>query len=95
MLAAYDWVLGGAADLGLGRRAGETMWEYRSRLRGRVPVGDELDRLTGLAGRATYSLRDVADEQGHEAVASARSLLRDLRRAAGPLRTVAGAFRPV
>jgi hypothetical protein len=95
VLSAYRVLLWGAEDLGLGRRPGETPWEYRARLRSEVAFSDgDIERLTGLAGRALYAPDGVRPEDGHVAASSARALLRDLRRHAGPGRVVAGAFRP-
>ncbi len=94
-LAAYRLLAAGAADVGLARRPGETLWEYRSRLLDRVPFSDgHLDRLTAIAGRALYSSREVGQDEASEAVAAARTTLRDIRRRSGPLRVAAGAIRP-
>src|SRR5256885_12043334 len=37
VLAAYEVLAAQAGDLGLGRGESETLWEYRSRLRDRIP----------------------------------------------------------
>jgi hypothetical protein len=95
VIGAYSVLLWAAGDLGLGRRAGETLWEYRDRLRSEVAFTDgHLEQLTGLTGRALYGEGDVPPEQGDVAVEDAKVLIRDLRRHAGPGRAVAGAFRP-
>jgi transglutaminase-like putative cysteine protease len=97
VLAAYAWLLDGASDLGLGRRSWETPMEYGLRLQRQteeVTAADAIDRITVLAGGALYSSRGPRQVQGEEAVDAARSVLRDLRRQAGPLRTLAGALRP-
>jgi hypothetical protein len=95
VVSAYRTLLWGAEDLGLGRRPGETPWEYRARLRSEVVFSDgDLERLTALAGQALYAADGVAPEDGPVAAAATRALLRDLRRHAGPGRVVAGAFRP-
>jgi transglutaminase-like putative cysteine protease len=83
VLAAYEMLTGQAADLGLGREGAETLWEYRSRLRARVPGLDgRFDRLTGLAGRAAYSERGITQAQATEALATVRQSLRLIRRSA-------------
>ncbi len=95
MLAAYEWLLDGAAHLKLARRPGETPLEFGSRLRdaggaSELPVA----RITSLAEQAMYSPRSPGREQGADAVASTREVLRELRRKAGLRRTLAGALRP-
>ncbi|HZB03589.1 MAG TPA: DUF3488 and transglutaminase-like domain-containing protein [Actinomycetota bacterium] len=95
VVAAYGVVLWAAEDVGLGRRPGETPWEFRSRLRSEVSFSDgHLERLTRSAGRALYAEDGVQPIHAEDAAAAARALLRDLRRHVGPVRTVAGAFRP-
>jgi transglutaminase-like putative cysteine protease len=95
VVSAYAVVLWVAQDLGLGRRRGETPWEYRTRIRSEVALSNgHLERLTGLAGRALYAEGGLGQAEGEDAGRAARALLRDLRRHAGPVRTVAGAFRP-
>jgi hypothetical protein len=95
VVSAYEVVLWAAQDLGLGRRRGETPWEYRTRLRSEVAFSDgHLERLTALAGRALYAEDGLGRVEGEDAGRAARTLLHDLRRHAGPVRTVAGAFRP-
>jgi TgpA N-terminal domain/Transglutaminase-like superfamily len=91
----YGVLLWVADDLGLGRRAGETPWEYRDRLRSEVTFSDgHLDRLTGMAGRALYARDGVTGSDRGAAIEDARAVIRDLRRHAGPGRAVVGAFRP-
>jgi hypothetical protein len=95
VLAAYAFVLDGAADLGLGRRPGETPFEYQVRLKGSASIPDaSLDRLTLAAGGALYSPREPATEQGEQAVDDARIIVRELRRKAGFVRSAVGAVRP-
>ena len=95
VLAAYDWLLSGAADLGVGRRRSETPNEYRERLRSTAAVPqDALERLSSLADRALYSPHGPDARQAEEAVRAAREILRGMRRAAGPIRTVVAAVRP-
>jgi hypothetical protein len=93
VLAAYEGLAARAADLGLGRGSSETMWEYRSRLRERVPGLDgQFDRLTGLAGRAAYSQRDITDQQVSEAIATVRHSWRLIRDSTSFGRRVMGWF---
>lgn len=95
VLAAYGLVLEVAADLGLGRRRWETAFEYRVRLEsGRTLSIDPLERLTGAADRAMYSPTEPPKEQGEQAVSDARTIVRELRRRAGFLRSLIGALRP-
>jgi hypothetical protein len=95
VVAAYEVLLWAADDVGLGRRRGETPWEYRSRLRSEVAFSDgDLERLTDLAGRALYAEDGVGDGDPEAAAGAARTVLRDLRRHVGPGRVLAGSFRP-
>ena len=95
VLAAYDWLLSGAADLGVGRRRSETPAEYRERLRETAGVSDQAMRhLSSLTDRALYSARPPDTQQGDQAVEAARTVLRELRRQAGPVRTLLAAVRP-
>jgi transglutaminase-like putative cysteine protease len=92
---AYGVLLWAAGDLGLGRRRGETLWEYRDRLRSDVTFSDgHMERLTGLTNRALYAAGGIRAVEADEAVHAARALIRDLRRHAGPGRVMAGALRP-
>jgi transglutaminase-like putative cysteine protease len=94
-VAAFGVIQGVAADLGLGRRTGETLNEYRARLRETVALSDgHLDLVTGLAERALYSERPVPAEEAGAAVAATRAVTRDLRRSVGLGRRVLGALRP-
>jgi transglutaminase-like putative cysteine protease len=82
VLAAYRAMVDEATDLGIGRRAAETLEEYRQRLTGQVPSLDgDLDGLTSMAGRAAYSEDPVPSEAADRAVSSARRVARDMRRA--------------
>jgi transglutaminase-like putative cysteine protease len=95
VLQAYAWLLDGAAGVRKGRRPEETPLEYGSRLgEGRDVSEEALGRITTLAEQALYSPREPGRLQGDQAVASTRTVLRDLRRDAGPIRTLAGALRP-
>jgi transglutaminase-like putative cysteine protease len=94
VLAAYEVLSAQAGDLGLGRGESETLWEYRSRLRDRVPGLDgRFDRLTGIAGRAAYSGQGITDEQATEALSVVRQSLRLIRRSMPYARRVMGWFR--
>jgi hypothetical protein len=92
---AYRVLEASAADLRLGRRPAETLWEFRDRLRSTVRLSDgHLERLTTVAGSAIYAPRGPSPDEAHDAVLAARFTLHDLRRHAGPLRSVLGAIRP-
>jgi transglutaminase-like putative cysteine protease len=94
-MAAFRVLEAGAADVGLARGPGETPWEYRVRLTRTFGLqGDDLDRLTTIAGRAMYAPGELPPEQAQEAVAAARRALRDIRRRSGTARVVLGAVRP-
>jgi transglutaminase-like putative cysteine protease len=93
--AAFAVVQGVAADLGLGRRTGETLHEYRDRLRESVALSDgHLDLVTGLVEMAVYSERSVPADSAGDAVSASRVVLGDLRRSVGVRRRVLGALRP-
>ena len=91
VLAAYRAFALRAADLGLARRAPETLPEYGRRLVGRMAI--ELDVLTGLAGMAAYSELPPSAGQAREAVAAARRAARGLARGTTIATRVIGAFR--
>jgi transglutaminase-like putative cysteine protease len=94
-LAALRLFEARAADVGLGRGAGETAWEYRGRISREVQLSDgHLDRLTGIATSAAYSPRGVTDEQALEASRAGRTAIRDVRRSVGLAKRVTGLWRP-
>jgi transglutaminase-like putative cysteine protease len=92
--AAYTWMLDGASDLGVPRRPWETVEEYGVRLSERGAPPEALERITRIAGRALYSSHRPRPADGEQAVAAARTILRELRRREGWLRTLVGAIRP-
>jgi transglutaminase-like putative cysteine protease len=95
VLAAYRVFDGEAADLGLGRRDGETLEEHRARLSAAVALSDgHLARLTARAARAAYASTDPSSEDAGEAVRDARTAIADLRRDVGWVRRVVGTYRP-
>jgi transglutaminase-like putative cysteine protease len=95
VLAAFRLFDGEAADLGLGRRPGETLWEYRDRLDERVRFSDgHLGRLTSAATRAAYAGGELGPDEGRAALEDARVAIRDVRRDAGLMRRVLGVYRP-
>jgi hypothetical protein len=95
VVAAFGVLQGIAADLGLGRRSGETVHEYRNRLRDSVTLSDgHLDVVTGLLELALYSERDVPGQDATDALRASRVVVGDLRRSAGFRRRVLGALRP-
>jgi transglutaminase-like putative cysteine protease len=94
VIAAYSVLEASAADLGIGRKPGETLWEYRTRLRDGVGFSDgHLERITGLTGRALYSTSPVRAQDAIEAALASRQVMADLRRHVGAARRVAGAVR--
>ena len=95
VLATYRVFDGGAADLGLGRREGETPGEYRDRLSESVHFSDgHLAALTSAAIRAAYSPVEPDAGEASEAASAAKTAIRDMRRDAGIVRRIAGIYRP-
>ena len=91
---AYRVFEAAAADVGLGRWRGETLGEYGERLRREISGSrSRLERIGALVSRTAYSRRSPEREAGREALGLSRGLIRDVRRRAGLLRTIAGAFR--
>ncbi|HSJ49928.1 MAG TPA: DUF3488 and transglutaminase-like domain-containing protein [Actinomycetota bacterium] len=94
VLAAYRVLDGRAADLGLGRRPGETIVEHRDRLSAAATFSDgHLDRLAAAAARAAYAESAPSGAEAAAAVRDARTVIADLRREAGWTRTLAGVYR--
>jgi transglutaminase-like putative cysteine protease len=94
ILATYDVFAARAADIGLGRRPGETIREYRARLAAATPASAaRLDRLTAAATRAAYGRATPDRGDAREAHRDARGAIRDLRRSRGPVRRVTGVYR--
>jgi len=95
VLAAYRVFDGEAADLGLGRREGETLDEHRARLATAIAFTDgHLGRLTSLATRAAYAPEAPTGEEANASVDDARKAIRELRRDAGIIRRIVGTYRP-
>jgi transglutaminase-like putative cysteine protease len=95
VLAAFRLFDGEAADVGLGRRPGETLSEYRARLAERVQFSDgHLARLTAAATRAAYAEDRIAPDDARDALRDARIAIRDVRKQAGLTRRVLGVYRP-
>ena len=95
VLGAYRVFDGEAADLGLGRAAGETLIEHRDRLAAVVRFSDgHLGRLTAAAIRAAYSGRPTTEAEAREVLHDARTAIRDIRSDAGLLRRLRGVYRP-
>ena len=94
-LVAYRTFTGRAGDLGLGRRGGETLREYRDRIRRDVPsTSDHLDRLTTIVSGAAYSAVEVTKDQAREAAGAARRAIREIRRSIPAGRRIVGLFKP-
>lgn len=95
VLAAYRVFDGEATDLGLGRRAGETLEEHGTRLRNSVTFSDgHLARLTASATQAAYGASEPSAQDARAAVLDARTAAADLRRDAGFVRRLVGTYRP-
>ncbi len=95
ILAAYRVFEGEAADLGLGRREGETLDEHRARLSAAVAFSDgHLGRLASLATRAAYASEPPTTDDADASVRAARRAIRNLRRDAGFIRRIVGTYRP-
>jgi transglutaminase-like putative cysteine protease len=95
VLAAYRVFDGEAADIGLGRREGETIQEHRARLMATVAFSDgHLGRLTTLAVRAAYALDEPSRRDADTSVEDAHRAIRDLRKEAGLLKRITGTYRP-
>jgi transglutaminase-like putative cysteine protease len=95
VLAAHRVFDGEAADLGLGRRHGETLEEHRARLSGAVALSDgHLARLASAAERAAYGAEPPTGDDAAAAVRDAKTSIADLRKSAGLLRRVLGTYRP-
>jgi transglutaminase-like putative cysteine protease len=95
VLAAYRVFDGRAADVGLGRREGETVEEHRARLSAAAALSDgHLTRLSSATVRAAYAAEPPSPDQAREAVRDARTAIAEVRRHAGLLRRLAGTYRP-
>jgi transglutaminase-like putative cysteine protease len=95
VLAAYRVFDGEAADIGMGRREGETLEEHRARLAATVAFSDgHLGRLTDAAERAAYGSTDPTREEADASVRDAHVAIKDLRKQAGMLRRIVGTYRP-
>jgi transglutaminase-like putative cysteine protease len=95
VLAAYRVFDGEAADLGLGRREGETLHEHRARLAAAIALTDgHLGRLTTQATRAAYAAEAPSPEEASSAVEDAHEAIRELRKDAGLIRRIVGTYRP-
>ena len=95
VLAAYRVFDGEAADIGLGRREGETIQEHRARLAATIAFSDgHLGRLTSLAAQAAYASEPPSRRDADASVEDAHEAIKDLRKEAGWLRRIAGTYRP-
>ncbi len=95
VLAAYRVFDGEAADLGLGRRDGETLDEHRARLAAAIAFTDgHLGRLTTQATRAAYAAEAPTPEEAKASVEDAHRAIRELRKDAGLIRRIVGTYRP-
>jgi transglutaminase-like putative cysteine protease len=94
ILATYDVFSERAADLGLGRGAGETPSEYRRRIEATDLLRDgHMERLTGTVVRAAYSTRPVTRDDALDVTADADQVIRDLRRSTSLRRRIVGIYR--
>lgn len=95
VLTAYRVFDGEAAEVGMGRRPGETIAEHRMRLASTIRFSDgHLARLAAAAQTAAYSETAVGDDAARAAREDARVAIRDVWRHAGPVRRVLGIYRP-
>ncbi|MFN2543139.1 MAG: transglutaminaseTgpA domain-containing protein [Actinomycetota bacterium] len=95
VLSTYRSFASSAADLGLARAIGETLREYRERLRREIRSSlDHLQRLMAIADRAAYSPAPISANEAKDAVVAARQALREMRRATPLRRRLFGIFRP-
>jgi transglutaminase-like putative cysteine protease len=95
VLAAYRVFDGEAADLGLGRREGETLDEHRARLAAAIAfTNGHLGRLTTQATRAAYAADAPTPEEARSSVEDAHEAIRELRKDAGLIRRIVGTYRP-
>jgi transglutaminase-like putative cysteine protease len=95
VLAAVRVFDGEVADVGLGRRDGETLDEHRARLSATIAFSDgHLSRLTTSAMRAAYSPSEPSSADATEAVSDARMAASDVRRSVGIGRRLLGIYRP-
>ncbi|GIU96773.1 MAG: transglutaminase [Actinomycetota bacterium] len=95
VLATYEGFAEAAADLGAGRRPGETPLEYRRRIEATVPLeAERLLRLTTLVERAAFAPAPPTSEEALDARADADEALRALRRATPRLRRLVGPYVP-
>jgi transglutaminase-like putative cysteine protease len=94
-LAAYRVFASRAADVGYGKRPGETLPEYRARLRLELPSPNgDLDTLTRVVAAAAYSPEAPSRQDASQAIRSGRSAIAAVRRDAPKLRRLVGALRP-
>jgi len=94
ILVTYELFTERAAGIGLGRRPGETLEEYRRKVMDTGYLSDgHLDRLTRLATAAAYSPRDPADGQARDAGDAADTAIREIRQAVGPTAWLVGLYR--
>jgi transglutaminase-like putative cysteine protease len=95
VLAAYRVFDGEAADIGLGRRDGETIEEHRARLMATIAFSNgHLGRLTSLAAQAAYAPEAPTRSDADGSVEDARQAIKDLRKEAGLFKRITGTYRP-
>ena len=95
VLAALSVFEERTAEVGLPRRAGETLAEYRVRLAAELPeLAREAEVLAHTAGRALYSSAELGATDADRSLEAIRALTRALRRRAGRGRALVGAIRP-
>jgi hypothetical protein len=94
ILETYEVFTERAAGMGLGRRPGETLDEYRRKVMetGYLSNG-HLDRLTRLTTVAAYSQHEPDEQQAREATSAADTAIREIRRAVGPAAWFVGLYR--
>ncbi len=94
ILAIYEFFDARASAMGWARRAGETLLEYRDRIRSAASSGDALGRLIRLAGQAAYGSGAPRPDEAAEASTAAEQTLAELRRGTPIGRRVLGWYLP-
>ncbi len=94
VLAAYAWFASRSADVGLGRRPGETAFEHAGRIRRDVSFSDgHLWRLMDLTAKAAYSSSRLEPADASAARLDARATIDEIKRSVPLSRRIRGLYR--